>query len=82
MPDSDVTVTAEFLVEPFQEGHPGPHVRAAIECVTAADLPVNEGPFGTITRGDASVVLPAVAAALRAAMAAGATRVTVNVATD
>lgn len=82
MREPDVTISAEFLVEPFEEGSPGPHVIAAIDRVLAANLPVEQGPFGNTTQGAASVVLPAVAEALRAAMAAGATRVTVNVATD
>jgi len=82
VPDADVTISAEFLVEPFEEGNPGPHVKAAIDRVAAANLPVEQGPFGNTTRGTASVVLPAVAEALRAAMAAGATRVTVSVATE
>jgi uncharacterized protein YqgV (UPF0045/DUF77 family) len=82
VPDTEVTISAEFLVEPFEEGNPGPHVIAAIDRVTAADLPVERGPFGNTTHGSASTVLPAVAEALQAAMAAGATRVTVNVTTD
>lgn len=80
MGDLDVTISAEFLVEPFEEGNPGPHVIAAIERVTAANLQVEQGPFGNSTAGVASAVLPALAEALEAAMAAGATRVTVNVA--
>lgn len=80
MADLNVPITAEFLVEPFEEGNPGLHVTAAIERVTAAGLSVEQGPFGNSTAGDASMVLPALAEALEAAMAAGATRVTVNVA--
>lgn len=80
MADLDVIISAEFLVEPFEEGNPGRHVIAAIERVTAAGLSVEQGPFGNSTTGIASTVLPALAEALEAAMAAGATRVTVNVA--
>lgn len=72
-------VTAEFLVEPFREGEPGPHVRAAIDRLVADDLPVDVGPFGTTVGGEAAEVLPALARALGAALDAGASRITLHV---
>lgn len=72
-------VAAEFLVEPFSEGQPGPHVQAAVSAVEAAGLTVDIGPFGNITEGSSEAVLPALANALQAALAGGATRVSVSV---
>lgn len=73
---------AEFTVEPFIDGHPGPHVQAAITAAEASGASVSVGPFGTAAEGDASTVLAAVDAALRAAVDAGATRVTVQLSSD
>ncbi len=75
-----VRVTAEFLVEPFSEGKPGPHVQAAVDALTAAGLSVDVGPFGNTTSGEVSQVLAAIGAALAAALDEGATRVSLNVA--
>lgn len=72
-------VAAEFLVEPFSEGRPGPHVKAAVEAVEKSGLSVDVGPFGNFTTGDASKVLAALAAALSAALDHGATRVSLSV---
>lgn len=72
-------VTAEFLVEPFREGDPGPHVRAAVDEVAKADVAVDVGPFATTVAGEAAAVVDALARALQAALAAGATRVTLHV---
>lgn len=70
-----MTLHAEFTVEPFVDGEPGPHVRAAVEAAVAAGLTVQFGPFGTSMSGDDATMLTAIDAVLRAAMAAGATRV-------
>ena len=69
---------AEFTVEPFVDGNPGPHVTAAIDAATATGATVSVGPFGSEIEGDTAVVLEAVDAMMRAAMAAGATRVTIQ----
>jgi uncharacterized protein YqgV (UPF0045/DUF77 family) len=37
----------EFTVEPFVEGQPGPHVRAAVAAVEAHGITVEFGPFAT-----------------------------------
>ncbi len=68
----------EFLVEPFVEGAPGVHVKAAIEAVEAHGLAVDVGPFGNVAVGDIDVVADAMADMARAAMSAGADRVTVT----
>jgi len=69
----------EFMVEPFVEGAPGAHVRAAVEAVSAAGLDVDLGPFGSTAAGDPAAVADALAALTRAAFAAGASRLTVHV---
>ena len=67
---------ADFTVEPFEEGNPGPHVLAAI--AGADPLEANMGPFGTTIEGSLDEVLTAVASISRSAMNAGATRVSLN----
>ena len=51
-------ITAEFTVEPFIEGSPGPHVKAAVQIAENAGLTVEIGPFGSSVTGDESVILP------------------------
>lgn len=75
-------LVAEFIVEPFVPGAPGPHVTAALDAARAAGATLEMGPFGTIVRGDDDTVLLAVDAAVRAATAGGATRVSVQVARE
>ena len=72
-------LTVEFTVEPFVEGDPGPHVRAAVEAAERSGLAVDVGPFGTTVTGDDETVLDVVDAVVRAAVAAGATRVSLQV---
>lgn len=74
-----VTLTVEFTIEPFVEGEPGPHVRAAVEAAEAAGVTVDFGPFGTTVEGEDDAVLGAVDRLLRAATAAGATRVSLQI---
>ena len=73
-----MTLHAEFTVEPFVDGSPGPHVQAAVDAAVAAGLTVQFGPFGTSMSGDDATVVTAVDAVLRAAMDAGATRVSLQ----
>jgi uncharacterized protein YqgV (UPF0045/DUF77 family) len=70
---------AEFTVEPFIPGSPGPHVTAALEAARESGLPVEEGPFGSALVGDDTAVLAAVNSLLGRALAAGATRVSLQV---
>lgn len=69
----------EFTVEPFVEGSPGVHVRAALDEVRAQGLEAEMGPFGTTVDGDADHVLPALAPVVAAALDNGASRVAVAV---
>jgi uncharacterized protein YqgV (UPF0045/DUF77 family) len=68
----------EFFVEPFVEGQPGPHVKAALAVVQDSGLAVEVGPFGSVTAGPIGPILEAVHELLAAAMAAGATRVSIQ----
>ncbi|MEN9802113.1 MAG: hypothetical protein RLZ37_1238 [Actinomycetota bacterium] len=70
---------AEFTVEPFIEGQPGPHVRAAIAAVEACGFIVEFGPFATSFSGDESSVASAIEALIRDAYEKGATRVAIHV---
>ncbi len=72
----------EFLIEPFVDGRPGPHVTAAIAAAEATGAAVEVGPFGsscTIDDDDVGAVVGDITAA---ALANGATHVTINVARD
>jgi uncharacterized protein YqgV (UPF0045/DUF77 family) len=77
-----VTLELEFTVEPFEPGAPGPHVRAAEEAARTATGALSIGPFGTSVSGSDDAVLEAVAGVVRAAVEAGATRVTLQVRAD
>jgi uncharacterized protein YqgV (UPF0045/DUF77 family) len=54
-------------------------VHAAVEAASAAGLPVDFGPFGSSVEGDDDQVLAAADSVVRAAMAAGATRVSLQI---
>lgn len=69
---------AEFIVEPFAEGHPGPHVVAAIAAAEAAGFAPDVGPFGTSIEGEPGSVFTALRSLVDAAVAAGATRVSIQ----
>ncbi|GAA1422237.1 hypothetical protein GCM10009601_23380 [Streptomyces thermospinosisporus] len=70
----------EFTTEPFDLDEPPAHAVVAREVVEAADLDaVDVGPFGNTAEGSADAVLGAVDALLRRTLAAGATRVTLQV---
>jgi len=73
-----VGLRLEYTVEPFVEGAPGPHVRAAL----AGGLVVDFGPFGTTVGGDDDAVLAAAQRILAAAVAAGASQVSLQLRRD
>jgi uncharacterized protein YqgV (UPF0045/DUF77 family) len=72
-------VKAEFTIEPFVDGAPGPHVTAGIAAVRAAGLTPDIGPFGSSIEGAPAVVHAALARMLDDAIEAGATRVSIQV---
>jgi|TARA_B100000959_G_scaffold229379_2_gene245050 uncharacterized protein YqgV (UPF0045/DUF77 family) len=76
--DDPVQMIAEFTIEPFVEGDPGPHVLAAIQVAESAGLTVEVGPFGTAVSGDPETILSTVEGILRAAVANGANRVSLQ----
>ncbi len=75
-------IRAEFLVEPFEEGTLGSHVRAAIDAARQTGLDVDVGPFGNVVSGETEEVSLAVAAAIRAAIDRGATRIGIDIHRD
>lgn len=71
---------AEVTTEPFEgEGDLPAHVTAAAEALRAHGLEPDLGPLGTAAQGDAEAVTTAVRDATRAALAAGATRVSLQI---
>jgi len=71
-------VRVEFTIEPFVEGQPGPHVRAAIEAVERLGVVVEIGPFGSDFTTSVASAAAAVAALTEAAYSNGATHVSVH----
>ncbi|KOU47546.1 hypothetical protein ADK54_13190 [Streptomyces sp. WM6378] len=70
----------EFTTEPFDLDEAPPHAVVARDVIQAARLDaVDVGPFGNTAEGGADEVLTAVDALLRKALAAGATRVSLQV---
>ena len=70
----------EFTIEPFVEGQPGPHVLSGVAAAEAMGVAVEFGPFGstcTVAPGQAGAVLGAI---VDAAVANGASNVTVDIA--
>lgn len=74
-------VRVEFFVEPFSEGRPGTHVRAAIDAVERRGLAVDIGAFSSTTMDRADDVADTIADLVRAALANGASRVSVQAVT-
>ncbi|MFH8798732.1 hypothetical protein ACH4F6_03890 [Streptomyces sp. NPDC017936] len=70
----------EFTTEPFDLDEAPAHALVAREVVEAADLDaVDVGPFGNTVEGGSDAVLSAVDVLLRRTLAAGATRVSLQV---
>ncbi|MEU8587540.1 hypothetical protein AB0C59_11160 [Streptomyces sp. NPDC048664] len=70
----------EFTTEPFDLDEAPGHAVVAREVIEAADLDaVDVGPFGNTAEGGADAMLTAVDALLRRTLAAGATRISLQV---
>lgn len=70
----------EFTTEPFDLDEAPAHAVAAREAVQGAALDlVDVGPFGNTVEGGADPVLAAVETVLRESLAAGATRISLQV---
>jgi uncharacterized protein YqgV (UPF0045/DUF77 family) len=73
-------IRAEFTVYPFIEGMSLPeHVQAAVDALAAAGVETDVGPLSQMVEGETDVVLAGLRAATAAAIAAGASRVVVNI---
>jgi uncharacterized protein YqgV (UPF0045/DUF77 family) len=79
---SGMRLRAEFTTEPFVgeggEGEVPEHVSHSAALLTEAGLDAELGPFGTSVEGDDRILLPALTDVLAAALASGATRVTLQ----
>ena len=80
--NSNASLAAEFLVEPFAEGEPGDHVTAALDAFDQRGLAVELGPFASVSVGDPDAIAEAVANMIRNAMGAGATSIRIHVGAD
>lgn len=80
--NSNASLAAEFLVEPFAEGEPGDHVNAALAAFDRQGLEVDLGPFASVSVGEPDAIAGAVADMIRDAMAAGATSIRIHVGSD
>ncbi len=70
---------AEFTIQPFTEGNPGPHVVAAVAAARAAGFDPDVGPFGTSITGDPADVLKGLSHVIDDSLGAGASRISVQV---
>ena len=75
-------LAAEFLVEPFTEGIPAPHVQSAVEAFAEHGLEVELGPFASVSAGEPDEIAGAVADMIRKSMAAGATSIRIHIGAD
>jgi uncharacterized protein YqgV (UPF0045/DUF77 family) len=75
-----VRLRLEFTTEPFDLDEPPRHALVAREVVEAGSLDaVDVGPFGNTAEGSVDAVVEAVGELLRRTLAAGATRVSLQV---
>ena len=68
----------EFTIEPFHEGKPGPHVRAAVAAAEALGVVVEFGPFGSSCEVSQAQLAAVSGAILAEAFANGATHVSMH----
>lgn len=72
-------VSAELTTEPFVgEAALPAHVEAAAQALSAAGIEPELGPFGTTAEGEATTVIRGLAGAMHAALAQGATVLTLR----
>lgn len=71
-------LTLEFTIEPFVEGHPGPHVLQAVAAAEALGASVEFGPFGSACLVPAARAGEIARAVIDAAFAHGATHVSMS----
>ena len=68
----------EFLVEPFEEGNPGPHVVGSQEILQHHGLEMTMGPFGNTVDGDYETITSVLPTVLRSAFEKGASRISIT----
>lgn len=68
----------EFTIEPFVEGHPGPHVLSAVAAAESLGATVEFGPFGSACTVPEDRVGEMTSAITTAAFAHGATHVSIH----
>ena len=79
---SGSTASVEFLVEPFVEGHPGPHVNAAVRAFQGGTIEVEVGPFASVAHGNVEQLATAISRMIVDSLAEGATALRLSVAAD
>lgn len=70
----------EFTIEPFHEGNPGAHVRAAVAAAEALGIAVEFGPFGSTCQVTQQQLAEVSGAIIAQAFAHGATHVSMHAA--
>lgn len=75
-------LAVEFLIEPFSEGAPGPHVEAALAAFAERKIVVEMGPFANTAEGPIADIANAMADAFKRAVEAGATSIRVQLAPE
>lgn len=68
----------EFLVEPFEEGNPGPHVLGTQEILQRHGLEMTMGPFGNTVDGNYETLTSVLPTVLRSAFEKGASRISIT----
>ncbi len=74
----DRMLRLEFTIEPFVDGQPGPHVLAGVAAAEALGATVEFGPFGSSCTVDDTQAGTMLAAVVDAAVANGATAITIE----
>ena len=72
----------EFLVEPFVEGNPGPHVLGSQEILQRHGLEMTLGPFGNTVEGDYETITSVLPTMLKSAFEKGASRISITLTKD
>ena len=68
----------EFLIEPFMEGNPGPHVLSSLEVLRNAGMEVVLGPFGNTAEGEEETLTSLLPMIVQSAFEKGASRILLN----
>lgn len=72
-------VVVEFTIEPFVDGHPGPHVAAAVDAARALGAEVDFGPFGSTCVVDVDTAATLTSSVVAAALANGASHINLHI---